>query len=147
MDSVSGLKDALLALGTGTLPGTGGMRGEFLTCLAEVWDEEEMTRLEEFSMLYLTGALPPWWYKEWGSVTAVPLFETREREGLRPVGVMNPLIRTLHSLVIKENRSALTSYLEPQQLCLSLSGGPELVNAVRMLLKANPTFVCLKCDL
>ena len=60
MDSVSGLKDALLALGTGTLLGTGGMRGEFLTCLAEVWDEEEMTRLEEFSMLYLTGALPPW---------------------------------------------------------------------------------------
>ena len=108
VDNVSGLKDALLALGTGTSPGTGGMRGEFLTCLAEVWDEEEMSRLEDFSMLYLTGALPPWWYKVWGSVTTVPLYKTRERESLRPVGVMNPLIRTLHSLLIKEMMTGIS---------------------------------------
>ena len=147
VDSVNGLKEMLLELGTGTSPGTGGMRGEFLTCLAEVWSEEEMARLEDFSMLYLTGALPAWFYKVWGSVTTVPLHKTRERQSLRPVGVMTPLIRTLHSMVIRENRMALTAFLEPQQLCLSLSGGHKQVNSVRMLLEENPTFVCFKMDL
>ena len=94
------------------LPWHRGMREEFLPSMTDVWDEEEMARLEEFSMLYLTGTLPPWWYKVWGSVNTVPLLKTRERESARPVGVTNPLIRSLHSLVIKENRSALTSYLE-----------------------------------
>ena len=42
---------------------------------------------------------------------------------------------------------ALTSFLEPQQLCLSLSGGHKLVNSVRMILEENPTFVCFKMDL
>ena len=102
-----------------------------------------MARLEDFSMLYLTGALPAWFYKVWGSVTIVPLHKTIERQSLRPVGVMTPL----HSLVIRENRMALTSFLEPQQLCLSLSGGHKLVNSVRMLLEENPTFVCIKLDL
>ena len=98
-------------------------------------------------MLYLEGALPAWFYKVWGSVTTVPLFKNRVRESLRPVGVMTPLIRTLHSYVIRENRMALTSFLEPQQLCLSLSGGHKLVNAVRMMLEENPDFVCIKVDL
>lgn len=83
VDSVTGLKEELLSLGTGTSPGTGGMRGEFLTGLAEVWNEVEMAKLEDFSMLYLTGALPAWFYKVWGSVTTVPLFKTRERITLR----------------------------------------------------------------
>ena len=108
-----------------------------------------MARLEEFSMLYLTGALPPWFYKVWGSVTTVPLFKTRERrsEVLRPVGIMTPLIRSLHSYVIRQNRAVLTQFLEPQQLCLSLSGGHKLVNSVRMMLEENPDFVCIKVDL
>ena len=130
-----------------TSPGTGGMRGEFLTCLAEVWQDGDMSRLEDFSMLYLTGALPAWFYKVWGSVTTVPLFKTRERQSLRPVGVMTPLIRTLHSHVIRENRVALTTFLEPQQLCLSLSGGHKLVHSVRMMIDENPDFVVIKVDL
>ena len=147
VDNVGGLKEALLSLGTGSAPGTGGMRGEFLTTLAEVMQEGEMTRLEDFCMLYLTGSLPAWFYGVWGSVTTVPLHKTRERITLRPVGVMTPLIRTLHSMVIRENRIPLTSFLEPQQLCLSLSGGHKLVNGVRMLLEENPNFVCFKLDL
>ena len=147
VDRVVGMKETLLNLGTGTSPGTGGMRGEFLTCLAEVWQEGEMARLEDFSMLYLKGDLPAWFYKVWGSVTTVPLWKTRERQSLRPVGVMTPLIRTLHSYVIRENRAALTTFLEPQQLCLSLSGGHKLVNAVRMMMEENPDFVVIKVDL
>ena len=86
VDNVAGLKDALLNLATGTSPGTGGMRPEFLTTLAEVMEEGDMTKLEDFSMLYLTGALPPWFYAVWGSVTTVPLFKSRERTSLRPMG-------------------------------------------------------------
>ena len=93
------MKDTLLNLGTDTSPGTGGMRfGR-----TEAWPD--------FSMLYLTGTLPPWFYKVWGGVTTVSLFKTRERQSLRPVGVMTPLIRTLHSHVIIENRVALTKFL------------------------------------
>ena len=94
VDSLGGLKEALLSLPTGVSPGTGGLRGEFLTSLAEVWDENSMGLLEDFGMMYLNGQLPPWWYRVWGSVTTVPLFKTEARETVRPVGVRNPLIRT-----------------------------------------------------
>ena len=57
------------------------------------------------------------------------------------------MIRTLHSLVIRENRVALTTFLEPQQLCLSLSGGHKLVHSVRMMIEENPDFVVIKVDL
>ena len=60
---------------------------------------------------------------------------------------MTLLIRTLHSLVIRENRVALTTFLEPQQLCLSLSGGHKLVHSVRMMIEENPDFVVIKVDL
>ena len=105
------LKETLLGLPTGVSPGTGGLRAEYLTCLAEVWEEESMQLLEDFSMLYLCASLPPWWYRVWGSVTTVPLFKTEARETVRPVGVRNPLIRTLHSRVIRDNRAALTAVL------------------------------------
>ena len=36
VDGVYGLKEHLLNLPTGTAPGMGGMRGEFLTCLVNV---------------------------------------------------------------------------------------------------------------
>ena len=52
VDRVAGLKDTLLNIGTGTSPGTGGMRGEFLTCLAEVWQDGQTRRL--------FNALPDW---------------------------------------------------------------------------------------
>ena len=113
------------------------MRGEFLSCLAEVWDDESMALLEDFGMVYLCGQLPAWWYRVWGSVTTVPLFKTVERETVRPVGVRNPIIRTLHSRVIRDNRAAFTAFLEPQQLALSQAGGHKLVHQVRMAMEES----------
>ena len=60
VDNLRGLKDLLLGLEAGVSPGTGGMRPEYLTCLAEVWGSEPMSRLEDFGMRYLTGCLPSW---------------------------------------------------------------------------------------
>ena len=71
----------------------------------EVWQDGGMARL--------FNALPDWHSPTLvlQGVTTVSLFKTRERQSLRPVGVMTPLIRTLHSHVIIENRVALTKFL------------------------------------
>ena len=66
-------------LPTGVAPGTGGFHAEYLTSLAEVWEDGTMALLEEFCMMYLCGKLPPWWYRIWGTVTTVPLYKTVER--------------------------------------------------------------------
>ena len=54
VDNLAGLRDALLSLKGGVSPGTGGMRNEYLTCLAETWEPAEMGLLEHFGMRYLT---------------------------------------------------------------------------------------------
>ena len=94
INSLGGLKEALLNIPTGVSPGTGGLRGEFLTSLTKVLDDNTAYQclLGEYGMLYLNGQLPPWWFRVWASVTTVPLFKTVERETVRPVGVRNPLI-------------------------------------------------------
>ena len=96
--------------------------------------------------MYLGSHLPPWWYKVWGSVTTVPLFKTVERETVRPVGVRNPLIRTLHSRIIRENRVAFNAVLEPQQLALSEAGGHKLVHQVRQAMEEHRDWVVAKID-
>ena len=96
--------------------------------------------------MYLGSHLPPWWYKVWGSVTTVPLFKTVERETVRPVGVRNPLIRTLHSRVIRENRATLNAFLEPEQLALSQAGGHKLVHQVRQAMEEHRDWVVAKVD-
>ena len=121
------------------------MRGEFLSCLAEVWDDEPMALLEDFGMVYLCGQLSAWWYRVWGSVTSVPLFKTVERETVRPVG-LNPIIRTLHSRVLRDNKDAFTAFLEPQQLALSQAGEHKLVRQVRMAMEENRDWVVAKGD-
>ena len=45
------------------------------------------------------------------------------------------------------NSPVLSSYLEPQQLAVSVGGAAKLVNSVRMLSEANPGFVVVKCDI
>ena len=118
-----------------------------MTCLAEVWGEEHRQLLEHFGMRYLTGQLPPWWYKVWLSLTTVALFKTGDQKAVRPVGIEPCLARTLHKVVNRENRSALVKYFEPQQVVVSIAGGAKLINSVRMLSEANPEFVVVKCDI
>ena len=102
-----------------------------------------MSLLEEFGLLYLSGSLPHWWYRVWGCVTTVPLYKTLEMDAVRPVGVRNPLIRTLHSRVIRDNRATFAAVLEPQQLALSLAGGHKLVHQVRSHLTRSAAVIRL----
>ena len=56
------------------------MRNEYLRAAAQHWEERKEGMFQEFSLSYLNGHLPPWWYKVWGSVTSVPLFKTAEQD-------------------------------------------------------------------
>ena len=73
VDSLAGLREFMLSLEQGVSPGTGGMRNEYIICLAEVWGPEEMAMMEEFGMRYLTAQLPPWFYRVWGAVSTASL--------------------------------------------------------------------------
>ena len=86
VDNLRGMRDLLLTLEEGVSSGTGGMRPEYLTCLAEIWNQEQMAKLEDFGMRYLVGELPMWWYKVWVTVATAPLYKTPARTSVRPVG-------------------------------------------------------------
>ena len=109
-----------------------------MRCLAEIGEEEDISLLESFSLRYVNGELPPWFYKVWNSVTTVPLFKPDGT--LRPVGIKPSFIRILHKGVVRANRAVLTDFLEPQQLALSQAGGTKLVQIVRMLLEEKRGF-------
>ena len=147
VDNLTGLREVLLDLSPGVSAGTGGMRPEYLICLAEVWEDQQMDYLEQFGLRYLSGQLPPWWYKVWLSLTTVALYKTPAQNSIRPIGIEPCLARSLHKMVNRVNRAALMKYFEPQQIVVSVAGGAKLVNSVRMLSEANPNFVVVKCDI
>ena len=152
VESFRTIQGALMNLKGGVAPGTGGMRPEFLLKLTEVWKEDEHQEIWEtvnyFCMQYISGGMPPWFYKSIMTVETVGLFKTAEKnpEKLRPIGMRNPFIKTIHKEIITQNRHNFKEYLEPQQLGMSVGGAAKLVHSVRMTLEKNPTFVCVKLD-
>ena len=152
VESFRTIQNALMNLKGGVAPGTGGLRPEFLLKLTEVWKEDEHQEIWEtvnyFCMQYISGGMPPWFYKSIMTVETVGLFKTAERnpEKLRPIGMRNPFIKTIHKEIITQNKHNFKEYLEPQQLGMSVGGAAKLVHSVRMTLEKNPTFVCVKLD-
>ena len=59
----------------------------------------------------------------------------------------NPWIKSYHKEVVAQNKQEFVTFLEPQQLGMSVAGGAKLVHSVRMKLEQNPNFICVKCDL
>ena len=149
VESLPCLKITMLNLESGVAAGFGGLRNEHLRCAAQHWDDNDFCVMEEFSIKYLNGNLPPWFYKVWGSVSTVPLFKSSDQDPsqVRPVGIKNSFVRTLHKEVVKDNRPALREYLEPQQLALAPGGAAKLVHTVRMTLEENQDFVCVCLDM
>ena len=150
VDTMRTLREPLLALKRGVAPGTGQLRPEFLVTLAEVWEEgcSSWDMLDNFAMRHVSGTFPPWYYKVCMTVETVPTFKTSDQDpsALRPIGMRNPLIKTIHREVIRQNKGEFTSFLEPCQLGMSVAGGAKLVHIVRMLLEENREFVCVKLD-
>ena len=60
------------------------------------------------------------------------------KEAVRLIGVKHSLVGTFQREVIKQNRSEIVTYLEPEQLAFSKRGGQKLVLYVRTLLEKTP---------
>ena len=148
VEHLRGLRTALesLKMKKGSSPGAGGCRGEFLITLAEVLVPDRMQLLEDFCLQYLQAELPPWFYRVFLTTRTVALFKDSDQDSVRPLGIRHPLVRTLHRLVVKENKEELTEFLEPQQLALSLGGCNKLFFSIRMLLEEREDFICVKLD-
>ena len=153
VDNFNGISGEFHNLKSGVAPGTGGMRPEFLVTLAQVWDDENSNinawgLVNYFCMQYVSGGLPPWFYQSVMTVETVGLFKTAERhkEKLRPIGMRNPFIKTIHKNIIKQNKRAFKDFLEPQQLGMSVAGAAKLVHSIRMTLEKHPNFICVKLD-
>ena len=153
LDNFNAISGAFYNLKSGVAPGTGGMRPEFLVTLAEVWDEKNSNidpwdLVNYFCMQYVRGGMPPWFYQSVMTVETVGLFKTsdRHKEKLRPIGMRNPFIKTIHKSIIKQNQRAFKDFLEPQQLGMSVAGAAKLVHSIRMTLEKNPNFICVKLD-
>ena len=134
---------------TGAAAGPGGMRGKHLISLAEVLDESQLKRLKYFCLKYLHTSLPSWFYKVYGAVTTAPLFKSAQQdsEKLRPVGILDPLVRFLNHEVATANKEAAVNYLEPVQLGCSKAGAHKLVTAVRSMSEQNKGFVLIKLEI
>ena len=147
VDNMKGLRESLLQLKGGVAPGSGGLRPEYLVVLAEKMEREEMDLLEEFGMKYIRGDLPAWFYVVWLTVQTVALFKNRHQSAVRPLGMRNPLLKQFHREVTTQNKEAIVSYFEPQQLVVSKAGAAKLVFSVRSLAEARPDFVVVKLDI
>ena len=63
MPELGNLRELLLSLNSGTAPGAGGLRNEYLTALGERMEPDELKLFEEFGMAYASCELPEWFYK------------------------------------------------------------------------------------
>ena len=150
VDTMKTLRDSWLALKAGVAPGTGQLRPEFLVTLAEVWEEgcSSWDMIESFALRHVAGTLPAWYYRVCMTVETVGMYKTANQDPaiVRPIGMRNPFIKTIHKEVVRQNKGVLTEFLEPQQLGMSIAGGAKLVHCVRMMLEKNRNFLCIKLD-
>ena len=65
---------------------------------------------------------------------------------VRPIGMRNPFIKSIHKEVVRQNKRILTEFLEPEQLGMSVAGEAKLAHCVRMLPEQNRNFICIKLD-
>ena len=107
---------------------------------------DSMRLLEDFCLRYLRGDLVPWFYQVFNTTRTVALFKNSDHDQIRPLGVKNPLSRTIERVTVSDNKHELTSFLKPQQLAMSKGGCNKLFFGIRMLLEYRQDFVCVKLD-
>ena len=104
-----------MELKRGVAPGTGGLRNEHLKVLAEKMSREQMYLVQNFAMRYVCGELPDWFYVVWLSVQSLALFKTKDKDAVRPIGIRNPLAKSIHRQVVQQSMPDIVKYLEPEQ--------------------------------
>ena len=103
VESLRGLREALVKLQRGVAPGCGGCRNEYLSLLGERLEEGDMQLFEEWGMAYIQAELPCWFYTVALSVQTVALFKTFEQEAVRPLGLRFNAVKILHKQVATDN--------------------------------------------
>ena len=78
-------------------------------------------------MAYLRGQLPDWFYSVIETVQTVGLFKNVGQTAVRPLGLKHTFVKCLHKEVFRQNRKAVISELQPQQLGQSEAGAAKLV--------------------
>ena len=150
MDTMRTLRDSWLALKAGVAPGTGQLRPEFLGTLADVWEEGSTAwdMVDSFARRHVSGNFPPWYYRVCMTVESVGMFKTAAQDPsqVRPIGMRNPYIKSIHKEVVRQNKGEIVQFLEPEQLGMSVAGGAKLVHSVRMMLEEHQNFICIKLD-
>ena len=102
-----------------------------MSLLGRKLDAEGMRDMEDFGMKYLRADLKEWFYSCWLTVQCVPLFKTVLKDTVRPLGLRNPLAKTLHKEVALGNRVATRERVEPLQTALTKGGGSIMAFSVR----------------
>ena len=72
-------------------------------------------------------------------------FLKQDQTTVCPLGLRNPLLKSFHK-VVKQNKSEVKDYLEPQQLAMSVGGAAKLVFAVRGLIHSRRDFIIVQID-
>ena len=82
----------------------------------------------------LVGELPPWFHRVMGAIVSVALYKTEDKDAskVRPIGALHPLERFLKHQVVSHHKSAISEYLDPQQLGCSRASAHKLVHVIRM---------------
>ena len=128
VDTIRTLRDSWLAFKPGVAPGTGQLRPEFLVTLAEVWEEgcSSWDMINSFATRHISGSFPPWYYRVCMTVETVGMYKTANQDpaSVRPIGMRNPFIKSMHKDVVRQNKGEFTEFLEPQQLGMSVAGVP-----------------------
>ena len=62
----------------------------------------------------------------------MPLYKQRDRKGVRPIGMRNPLAKLFNREMVRENRVEFTEVFEPCQVVTSKGGAAILVHGIRL---------------
>ena len=141
--SLADLRESLINLKPGIIPGCGGFRQEYLSLLGRKLSDEGMRNMEDFRMRYLRAELREWFYPCWLTVQCVPLFKTAEKDTLRPLGLRNPLAKMFNKEVVLGNREVVRERVEPLQTALTRGGGSIKafsVRGVQELIETDPDY-------
>jgi len=138
--------------------GTGpdGSRNEFLKALVQKFSDPEAAKaidaLSDFEGLYSSGGLPLWFYPAYSGTLLLALNKKApvpgETTGARPLGLKNVVPRLFSRSRTHEAKAEIREYLGHTQVAVGHSDGSGLlVNFVREMLIANPSFIVAKADI
>ena len=73
-----------------------------MVALGERMENDEIKLLEDFSLQYVAGELPSWFYAVWQCIQTVAPFKDSSKQSVRPLGLKNSLIKLMNKEVMSQ---------------------------------------------